>query len=91
MILSWKFWCKLVKLDKKPYKDIGIYNIRYITIKRIGDCKNIYNVNPLYIRINRASGYIERSSAEEINENTYLIFDSIDENKELLKKAQWCF
>ena len=45
-------------------------------------------MNPLYIRINRASGYIERSSAEEINENKYLIFDSIDENKELLKKAQ---
>ena len=28
-----------------------------------------------------ANGYIE-----EINENKYLIFDSIDENKELLKK-----
>ena len=91
MILSWKFWCKLVKLDKKSYKDIGIYNIRYITIKRIGDCKNIYSVNPLYIRINHASGYIEHSSAQEINENKYLIFDSIDENKELLKKVQWCF
>ena len=33
-----------------------------------------------------ASGYIECSCAEEINENKYLIFDSIDENKELLKK-----
>ena len=31
-------------------------------------------------------GYIERSSTEEINKNKYLIFDSIDENKELLKK-----
>ena len=38
-------------------------------------------MNPLYLRINHASGYIE-----EINENKYLIFDSIDENKELLKK-----
>ena len=38
-------------------------------------------MNPLYLRITHANGYIE-----EINENKYLIFDSIDENKELLKK-----
>ena len=31
--------------------------------------------------INHASGYIE-----EKNENKYLIFDSVDENKEVLKK-----
>ena len=43
-------------------------------------------MNPLYLCINRASRYIERSSAEEINENKYLISDSVDENKELLKK-----
>ena len=33
------------------------------------------------LRITHPNGYIE-----EINENKYLIFDSIDENKELLKK-----
>ena len=81
----------MLKIDKKTYKDIGIYNIGYITIKKTGDCKNICSVNPLYLRITHASGYIERSSTEEINENKYLIFDSIelhsiDENKELLKK-----
>ena len=81
----------LLELDKKSYKDIGIYNIGYITVKKIGDCKNIYSVNPLYLRITHASGYIERSSAEEINESKYWIFNSmewhsIDENKELLKK-----
>ena len=75
------FKSNLLKIDKKSYKDIGIYNIGYITIKKIDDCKNINNVNPLYLRITHASGYIE-----EINENEYLIFDSIDENKELLKK-----
>ena len=80
------FDSSLLKLDKKPYKNIGIYNIGYITIKKIGDCKNIYSGNPLYLRITYASGYIRRSSAEEINENKYLIFVSIDENKELLKK-----
>ena len=81
----------LLELDQKSYKDIGIYNIGYITVKKIGDCKNIYSVNPLYLRITHASGYIERSSAEEINESKYWIFNSmewhsIDENKELLKK-----
>ena len=75
------FDARLLKIDKKSYKDIGIYNIGYITIKKIGDCKNIYSVNPLYLRITQANGYIE-----EIIENKYLVFESIDENKELLKK-----
>ena len=61
----------LLELDQKSYKDIGIYNIGYVTVKKIGDCKNIYSVNPLYLRITHASGYIERSSAEEINESKY--------------------
>ena len=71
----------LLKIDKKSYKDIGIYNIGYITIKKIDDCENIYSVNPLYLRITHANGYIEEKGV-----NKYLIFDSIDENKELLKK-----
>ena len=70
----------MVKLDKKSYKDIGIYNIGYITIKTIGDCKNIHSVNPLYLRITHANRYIEEKDG-----NKYIIFDSIDENKELLK------
>ena len=75
------FKSNLLKIDKKSYKDIGIYNIGYIAIKKIGDYKNVYSLNPLYLHITHASGYIE-----EENENKYLIFDSIDENKELLKK-----
>ena len=66
----------LLKIDRKSYKNIGIYNIGYITIKKIDDCENIYSVNPLYLLINHASRYIE-----EENENKYLIFDSTDENK----------
>ena len=38
-------------------------------------------MNPLYLLIDHASGYIE-----EKNGNKYLIFDSVDENKEVLKK-----
>ena len=53
------FKSKLLKIDKKSHKDIGIYNIGYITIKKIDDCENIYSVNPLYLLINHANGYIE--------------------------------
>ena len=30
------FDAKLLKIDKKSYKDIGIYNIGYVTKKKIG-------------------------------------------------------
>ena len=75
------FDSKLVKIDKKSYKDIGVYNIGYITVKKIDDYENIYSLNPLYLIIDHASGYIQ----EEVV-NKYLVFDSTDENKELLKK-----
>ena len=71
----------MLKIDKKSYKDIGIYNIGYITIKKIDDCKNIHSVNPLYLLVNHASGYIEEKGV-----NKYSIFDSANENKESLKK-----
>ena len=42
------FDSNLLKIDKKSYKNIGIYNIGYITIKKLDDFENIYSVNPLY-------------------------------------------
>ena len=75
------FDSSLLKLDKKSCRDIGIYNIGYITIKKNGVSKNIYSVNPLYLGITHASRYIEEKGV-----NKYLIFYSVDENKELLKK-----
>ena len=54
----------LLKVDKKSHKNIGIYNIGYITIKKIDDCKNIHRVNPLYLRIYHANGYIEEKMGE---------------------------
>ena len=71
----------LLKIDKKSYKDINIYNIGYVTKKKISNCMNINSVNPLYLGITRANGYIEDKDM-----NKYLIFDSTDKNKELLKK-----
>ena len=49
----------LLKIDKKTYKNIDIYYTGYITIKKIGDYENTDSVNPLYLIVNHASGYIE--------------------------------
>ena len=81
-----KFDARLLKIDKKSYKNIGIYNTGYITIKKVGDCENIHSVNPLYLRIDHVNGYIEEKGV-----NKYLIFDSTDKNKELLKKYNDAF
>ena len=59
MINIKNFEPNLLKIDRKSYKNIGIYNIGYITIKKIDDCENIYSVNPLYLLVNHESGYIE--------------------------------
>ena len=53
------FDAKLLKIDKKSYKNIDIYYIGYITIKKIDDYESIYSVNPLHLRIFHASGNIE--------------------------------
>ena len=66
----------LLKIDRKSYKNIGIYNIGSITMKKIYDYENIYSINSFYFVVNHANGYIE-----EKNGNKYLIFDSTDENK----------
>ena len=43
----------LLKIDKKSYKDIDIYYIGYVTIKKNGDCENIYSVDPLHLIIGK--------------------------------------
>ena len=52
-----------------------------MTKKKICDCMNINSVNPLYLGITHENGYIEEKGMDK-----YLVFDSTDENKELLKK-----
>ena len=53
------FNSNLLKIDKKSYKNIDIYNIGCITIKKIDGCENIYSVNLLYLLITHAGGYIK--------------------------------
>ena len=60
------FQPNLLKIDKKPYKDIDIYYIGYITIKKIGDYENICSVNPLYLIINSVTGYFKEKNGKKI-------------------------
>ena len=83
-----EFDSNVLKISKKSYKDIDIYYIGYIATKKIGDCENIYSINPLYLIIGKVDGHIECSTKCnfiecEKNGNKYLVFDSTDENKEV--------
>ena len=52
-----------------------------LQLKKVHDYENIHSVNLLYLMIGKVIGHVEES-----NENKYLIFDSTDESKEVLKK-----
>ena len=67
---------RLLKIDKKNCKQIDIYYIGYVTVKKIDNCNNINSVNPLYLMINEMIGHFE-----EKNENKYLVLDDVDEKK----------
>ena len=79
MINIKNFHSNLLKIDKKSYKDISIYYIGYITIKKFGDCENIHPVNLLYLIIHSAIGHFK-----EKNNKKYWILDSIDKYEEVL-------
>ena len=53
------FVSSLLRIGKKSYKNIGLYNIGYITIKKIDDYENILSVNPLYLMSGKVFGHIE--------------------------------
>ena len=78
MINIKNFHSNLSKIGIKSHKDIGIYYIRYTTIKNFGDCENIHSVNSLYLLINSATGYFK-----EENDEKYLILDSTDKYDEV--------
>ena len=65
------FDLSLIKIGKKFYKNIGIYNIGYITIKKFDDYESINSVNSLYLVIGKADEYIK-----ENNGNKCLVFTS---------------
>ena len=80
------FDSNMLKLDKKSYKNLEIYNIGYVAIKKIGYGYDINNVNPFYLCINNVNILKKLKNIEEINEDKCLVFDDTYENKELLKR-----
>ena len=78
MINIENFGSNLLKRVKKLYKNIDIYYIGYITIKKIDEYENIHSLNPLYLIIVEVNGLIQ-----EENGSKYLVFDTTDKNKEV--------
>ena len=78
-----KFHSNLLKIDKKSHKDIDIYYIGYITIKKFSDCENIHSVNPLYLIIHSATGHFKEKYGEK-----YLLIDSKEKYKEVFSEIR---
>ena len=63
----------MLKVDKKNYKDINIYDIGYVTFQEIANCNNINNINPLYLMIDKMIDHFEEKSG-----NKYLVLDDVN-------------
>ena len=70
MINVKEFDSGVLKIEKESYKNIGSYNIGYITTKKIDDYESIYSVNPVHLMIDIVIEHIE-----ENNGNKCLVFD----------------
>ena len=70
-----------IKINEKSYKNILIYYIGYVTIKK--DLK-IYSINPLHLIFNKVNGFFE-----EINGNKYLTLVPTKESKEKKYGELW--
>ena len=64
------FHSNLLKINKKQYREIDIYYIGYITIKKIGNCKNINSVNALYLMIHSATGEFKECDGKKALDST---------------------
>ena len=68
------------KIDEKSYKNIIIYYIGYVTIKKH---VKIYSVNPLYVIFRNVNEYFE-----ETNKSKYLTLVPTNKSKEKIKKYE---
>ena len=78
MINIKNFHWNLLTINKKSHKEVDIYNIRYITIKKFDNYENIHGVNPLSLIIYSATGHFKEKKGEK-----YLILDSADKYGEV--------
>ena len=56
------FDARLLKINKKDYKEIDICYIGYTTFKEIANCNNINSVNLLYLIINEMIGHFDEKN-----------------------------
>ena len=81
------FHSNLLKIDKKPYKDIDIYHIGYITIKmfneKFSDHENIHSVNLLYLIFHSATEHFKEKNGEK-----YLILDPTEKYEEVFTRIR---
>ena len=83
MINIKNFHLNLLTINKKSHKEIDIYNIGYIMIKKFSDCENIHSVNPLYLIIHSATGHFKEKYGEK-----YLIIDSTEKYEEVWSRIR---
>ena len=68
------FDSSLLKINKRSYKNITIYYVSYITIKKISEYDNIKSVNLFYLMICGVIGHIQ-----EKNGGKYLVLSPDNE------------
>ena len=68
-----------IKTDEKPYRNILIYHVGYVTVKDLSYAA-INRVNRLYLIVNKIDGCIEES-----NGNKYLTLVPTGKSKDALK------
>ena len=53
------FNTRLLKVDKKNYKEIDIYYIGYVTVKKIANCNKINIINTLHLMTDEMIGHVQ--------------------------------
>ena len=77
------FHSNLLKINKKLHKELDIYYIGYITIKKFSDCENIHSVNPFYLIFHSATGHFKEKYGEK-----HLITDSTEKYEEVFSRIK---
>ena len=74
------FYPNNIRTDEKSYKNILIYYIGYVTIKKDLQTDSVNSLYLVFIKVN--------GCCEEINRNKYLTLVSTNESKEKIKKYE---
>ena len=73
----------LLKIKKKSHRNIDIYYIGHITIKKFSEYENIHSVNQLCLIIHSATGHFKEKNGEK-----YLIIHSTEKYEEVFSRTK---